>query len=418
MSENLQDNQCCVVIGASHAGVNFAFALRKAGWLGKIILIDKDPELPYHRPPLSKVALALHANEEAQPLKPKESYQNEHIELQLGREVVTINKDERKIVLDNSEVINFDKLIIATGGRALLPSIKGMDSTPNVYTMRTAADAVRIRESVHKSELKRVVIIGGGYIGLEVAASLRKRGCTVSLLERESRLLPRVTSPHISDFFTETHTANGVSLFTEKNVVSMSSQNGNTEVICEDGTTFSADLVVVGVGIRVNMELAIEAGLEAKNGIKVDEKCQTSEDGIYAIGDCCCHFSQRYQRWIRLESVQNAVDQAKIAAAVICGNETPAEPFPWFWSDQYEHKLQMVGLSEGYNECIVREEVGDDIKFSVWYFEGDKLLAVDAVNNARAYVVGTKLLKEKRIINKLNLQDPSTELKPLNIIAE
>ncbi|MBX2874576.1 MAG: FAD-dependent oxidoreductase [Saprospiraceae bacterium] len=418
MSENLQENQCCVVIGASHAGVNFAFAHRKAGWLGKIILIDKDPELPYHRPPLSKVALAQDADEEAQPLKPEESYQNENIELQLGREVLTINKDERKIILDNSEHIKFDKLVIATGGRALIPSIKGMDSVPKVYTMRTAADAARIRESVQESEFKRVVIIGGGYIGLEVAASLRKRGCLVSLLERESRLLPRVTSPYISDFFTKTHTGKGVSLFTDKNVVSLSDEGGTTKVICEDGTSYIADLVVVGVGIRINMELAIEAGLEAKNGIEVNEKCQTSEDGIYAIGDCCCHFSQRYQRWIRLESVQNAVDQAKIAAAVICGNEPPAEPVPWFWSDQYEHKLQMVGLSEGYNECIIREEIGDDIKFSIWYFEGDRLLAVDAVNNARAYVVGTKLLKENRIINKLNLQDPATVLKPLNIIAE
>lgn len=400
----------CVIIGASHGGANLAFSLRKEGWLGHIKLIDIDPELPYHRPPLSKGFLSTDGGIGNFLLKPASAYEKENIELHLGKKVVSIDKNQKTVKLDDDLEIKYDKLVLSTGARPFVPPIAGLDSARNVNFLRTAADVFKIKEAFQSCVSKNILIIGGGYIGLEIAASLRKLGGNVTLLEREERILARVTAPEMSIFFHDLHTQNGVAIFTQKQVESVNQSDGINSVICSDGSTFDSEMIILGVGIRVNTELAENIGLTIENGIKGDETGRTSDPNIYAIGDCSFHYNPHYGRFVRLESVQNAVDQGKVAAASICGKETKYETIPWFWSDQYDIKLQMVGLSTGYNEVILRKE--EEYKLSAWYFKDEELLAVDSVNNAKAYVLGTKILKEKGLVIKEVLQDIS---KPLSI---
>lgn len=400
--------QTCVVIGASHAGVNFAFSLRKEGWQGKIILFDVDPHLPYHRPPLSKAFLTSEAGIENYLLKPEQSYQNENIELHLGKSVISINRDLKEISVSDGHIQPYDKLVIATGARALEPNIVGLSAGAHVCYLRTAADVLKIKKAYGLSKNKKVVIIGGGYIGLEIAASLKKLGASVVILERELRILSRVTSPEMSAYFYDLHAQNGVEIYTNKQVVSVETSEETKQVTCQDGSEYLADLIIVGVGVRVNSELAQSIGLEIENGIKVNEYTQTSDSDIYAIGDCTSHFNPHYGRFVRLESVQNAVDQGKVAAAAISGKLQPYNSIPWFWSDQYDTKLQIVGLADGYDDLIMREDYNQ--KRSVWYFKGEKLLSVDAINNAKAYVIGTKVIKENKYINKSVLSDISIPL--------
>ncbi|RKN80904.1 NAD(P)/FAD-dependent oxidoreductase [Ulvibacterium marinum] len=418
MAESRFSNRICVVLGASHAGVNFAFSLRREGWDGEILLFDSDPELPYHRPPLSKTYLTNGDTIEKNLLKPEESYKKEGITLRLGTTVSTINKEAHTIILEDGDVQPYDKLVIATGARPIIPPIPGIDTSKNVFLIRSAKDIADIRSALKHSKSKRIVIIGGGYIGLEAAASLKKTGADVTVLEREERVLARVTAPEMSNFFKELHTENEVPILTAKDVKAIETQKGYNEVLCTDGSRYIADILILGCGIRVNQELAKEAGLDIENGIRVNSMARTNDKDIYAIGDCTFHYNPHYDRFIRLECVQNAVDQAKVAAAAICGKEPIYDTIPWFWSDQYDVKLQMVGLSEGYDRALVRKEVNRDNCFSIWYFKGDTLLAVDAVNNAKAYVYGTKFIKSGEKIDTSKLLDSSIEFKPSNLLAE
>lgn len=418
MSTSPQHTPICVIIGASHAGVTCAFALRKEGWEGKILLFDADPMLPYHRPPLSKAYLTSEDGIDQHLLKSAESYEKENIDLQLGKKVIAIDRDKKQISLADGQVQAYDKLVMATGARPLIPPISGIDSAKNLFPMRTAEDAIQIRDCIQTSSQKRVVIIGGGYIGLETAASLRKMGAVVTVLEREDRILARVTAPELSDFFLQLHTDHGVEILTEKHVSAIQSQEEQTEVLCADGSRFLADMIVVGCGIHVNQELAQEAGLRINNGIEVDASCRTNDEYIYAIGDCTFHHNPHYDRFVRLESVQNALDQAKVAAAAICGQEVIYDAIPWFWSDQYDIKLQMVGLSTGYTEAVLRREDGEQNCFSIWYFRDDTLLAVDAVNFPKAYVLGTRFIKGGQQIDKSKLVDPSIPFKPTTLLAQ
>lgn len=406
----------CVVIGASHAGVNLAFALRKEGWEGQIILYDADPALPYHRPPLSKTYLTNESGLAATPIKSQESYERDNIQLKLGVKVTSLNATQRLITLEDGSQHTYDKLVLATGARPLIPSIPGLVNARNVFPLRTAADVEGIREALGNNPKKKVVVIGGGYIGLEIAASLKKIGADVTVLEREKRILARVTAPEMSDFFHELHKENGVEVLTDKNVISVETDNVRNTVKCSDGSNYAADIIIIGVGIRVNTKLAEQAGLSIENGIKVDTTAKTSDENIYAIGDCTFHHNPCYDRYVRLESVQNAVDQAKVAAAAICGKDVVYNAIPWFWSDQYNVKLQIVGLSEGYDNMVIRKEEKEQPCFSIWYFSGDRLLSVDAVNNAKAYVYGTKFIKSNQAINKMNLADISVDFKPANLM--
>jgi 3-phenylpropionate/trans-cinnamate dioxygenase ferredoxin reductase component len=409
-------NKCCVVIGASHAGVNFAFALRKEGWEGAVMLFDADPVLPYHRPPLSKAYLTSDDAIDKNLLKAEETYSKENITLNLGVKITEINRENKTITLNDGSSQPYNKLVIAAGARPIIPPIPGIDKASNLFPLRTAEDVTNIREAIKASKTKRVVIIGGGYIGLETAASLKKLGGIVTVLEREERILARVTAPEMSEFFQKLHTDNGVAVFTGKNVTTIDTQNQLNKVTCTDGSSYEADIIIVGVGIRVNTELAEKAGLTIENGIKVNASAQTNDKDIYSIGDCTFHHNPHYDRYVRLESVQNAVDQAKVAAADICDKNPIYDTIPWFWSDQFDIKLQMVGLSAGYNNLIIRKEESDIIKFSAWYFKDDTLLAVDAINNAKAYVYGTKFIKENKKINKAHLADASIDFKVENIL--
>ena len=408
-------NKICVVIGASHAGVNFAFALRKEGWEGDIILFDRDPEFPYHRPPLSKAYLTSEEGTQQDLLFPKQNYETDKITLKLGKTISSINRKEKSVTVSDGLVQKYDKLVLTTGARPFIPPIKGLNSAKNVFAMRTAEDALNIRKSLNKDRNK-VIIIGGGYIGLETAASLSKLNASVTVLEREERVLSRVTAPEMSTYFKELHHKHGVSVLSNKNVTSVDFNNGINEVQCDDNSSYKADIIIVGVGIKVNTELAEEAGLEIENGIKVDANCKTNDPNIYALGDCTFHFNPHYKKYIRLESVQNAVDQAKIAAKSICGEAVTYDSIPWFWSDQYDVKLQMVGLSQGYNQTIKRIETDRDNCQSVWYFKDDELLAVDAINNAKAYMLGTRFIQKNQKIDKLKLSDVSIAITPTSFI--
>ncbi|WP_343330831.1 NAD(P)/FAD-dependent oxidoreductase [Polaribacter staleyi] len=409
------ENQICVVIGASHAGVNFAFNLRKVGWQGAIILFDSDANTPYHRPPLSK-SYIIDGDLNSNLLKPLESYQNEKITLKLGVKVTSINRDEKTISIENEGHQNYDKLVIATGARPFIPPIAGIETATHLFPMRTADDAIAIKSAIDTSEEKNIVIIGGGYIGLETAASLKKIGANVTVLEREERVLARVTAPIMSDYFMELHQQNDVEILTNKNVTSIETVGNVNTVYCNDNTSFKADIIIVGVGIRVNTELAQNAGLDIEQGIKVNEFAKTNDENIYSIGDCTFHYNPHYKRFMRLESVQNAVDQSKVAAASICGKEIIYDTIPWFWSDQYNIKLQMVGLATGYNEVLLRKEATENTSFSVWYFKDDELLAVDAINNGKAFVLGTRFIKGKQKINKTKLVDVSIPMKPTTFL--
>ena len=417
MTENTTSNSNCVIIGASHAGINAAFALRNEGWAGAIIIYDIDPIFPYHRPPLSKAYLTSTDGIEKNLLKSADSYTQENISLKLGILVKAIDRLNKTITLSDGSVQYYDKLIIATGARPIMPPIPGIDKALNLFPLRTATDVANIKNALNKSTTKKVVVIGGGYIGLETAASLKKLGAHVTILEREERILARVTVPEMAAFFMKLHKENGVEIHTLKNVTSFETINNNNVVHCSDNTSYNADIVIVGIGIHVNLELAKEAGLTIENGIKVDETCCTNDPNIYAIGDCTFHFNPHYNRYIRLESVQNAVDQAKITAAVISGKTARYDSIPWFWSDQYDVKLQIVGLSTGYNQIIIRNEDIEN-KFSIWYFNNETLLSVDAFNNAKAYVIGTKFIKSGEKIDKAKLADSSVDFKPANLLMD
>ena len=423
-------DKTCIIVGASHAGVNAAFALRKEGWQGNIVLFDGDEHLPYHRPPLSKGDLNTVSN--GSPLKSEQSYHDNAITLRLGETIESIDREACTVTPKQGKPLAYNKLILAVGASPIIPPIEGLSpsdftpttsgSTKAVFTLRTINDVKRIKHRLGSAKNKKVAVIGGGYIGLEVAASLNKMMANVTVLEREERILARVTTPTLSRFFTDLHTQHGVRIETQKSVVAIKEnlspdgQNALT-VVCSDDTSYPADIVIVGVGVRVNTALAESASIPTENGIPVDHTAKTIDDHIYAIGDCTYHHNPTYDRFIRLESVQNAVDQAKTAALAICGGEPRYNTVPWFWSDQYHIKLQIVGLFEGYDEIIVRKETDKHQVFSVWYFKGEKLLAVEAVNFAKAYVMGSKLIKDpSKQINKANLSNPTIDFKPATIL--
>ena len=263
--------------------------MRREGWEGEILLFDADPLLPYHRPPLSKAYLNSDGDLAAHVLMPAERYEHERITLHLGMSVSAINRREKYITLSDGSRQVYDKLVIATGARPFILPIPGVDTAHNLFPVRTASDAIGIRHAIQASEQKRVLIIGGGYIGLETAASLQKLGASVTVLECEERVLARVTAPALSDFFQQLHAEKGVEILTHKNVVAIETTEEQNEVVCADGTRYKADIIIMGVGIRVNTELAEAAGLAIENGIRVDASSRTNDESIYAIGDCTFH---------------------------------------------------------------------------------------------------------------------------------
>ena len=403
-------HEVCIIIGASHAGSQCAVNLRQGGWDGDIILIGDESFLPYHRPPLSKEFLSGSKELEDVLIRPASVYENANITLRLNTRVTSINRDDKTISTDNDETIAYDKLVIATGARVRKLDIVGAENQ-RVFYLRDMDDAIAIRASANEG--KNAVIIGGGYIGLETAASLRKKGMNITLLEAMDRILQRITAPIMSDFYKRLHEESGVRIKENEIVSGIDSAEDHLVVKTKSGKNYPADIVIVGIGVIPNSEIAKKAGLEVGNGVHINEFCQTSDPDIYAIGDVSWHHNVFYGSDLRLESVPNASEQGKTAALHINGTEKPYRSLPWFWSDQYDSKLQIAGLSHGYDNTVMRGDHQTSDSFALFYFKGDKLLAVDAVNSPKEFMATRMALTKGQTIRKEGLFDKMVDVKDL-----
>ncbi|NNC54571.1 MAG: FAD-dependent oxidoreductase, partial [Pseudomonadales bacterium] len=366
---------------------------------------------PYHRPPLSKDYLTGGKAIENILLKPAASYEKSKVTLRTGIQVKHIDRSAKTCSLSNGETVKYDKLALAVGAKVRKVPIKGSDK-PGVFYLRTIADIDGIRE--HTGKGRSAVIIGGGYIGLETAASLRKLGMSVTVLEMMPKILQRViVAQGMTDFFMRIHKEEGVSIVTNAQVEEIAGDKQAESVVCADGKTFAADLVIIGAGILPNTELAEEAGIKINNGIVVDEFCRTSDADVVAVGDCTFNRNLFYPKPMRMESVQNAVDQAKTAAATLCEQARPYNCAVWFWSDQYDVKLQIVGLYDGFTSTVIRGNPAVGRKFAIFYLKGNTLIAVDAINSPDAYVFGRKHVGTELGFDASKLADMEAPLKAL-----
>lgn len=397
-----------LIIGASHAGAQAAVSLRQAGYAGQITLLGEESVPPYHRPPLSKDYLSGNKAQTEILLRPAQSYADADITLRLGLRAGAIDRSAKTVQTTEGEHIAYDTLVLATGARVRHLPVPGVD-LPHVHYLRDTRDVDAIRARVAPG--LRAVIIGGGYIGLETAASLRKRGMEVTLLEAQPRILQRVTSVRMSDFYRRVHSEEGVEIIEDCLAAKMDASDDGVRVHTSCGRVFEAHLVVIGIGVIPNTELAEFAGLEIGDGIEVNGFCQTSDPSIYAIGDVSHHYNPLYERHIRLESVPNATEQAKVVAAHITGHPKPYNALPWFWSDQFDLKLQIAGLSDGFDDMVVRGDPEGSRSFAAYYFKGDRLLAVDAVNAPRDFMTARMTLSKGRTLDKSKLQGSDADLK-------
>jgi len=411
--KNIGDNnmsQTCVIIGASHAAAQLAPTLRQEGWQGRIIIIGDEPYIPYHRPPLSKTFLAGEKTLDDINIRPPVIYAKAEIEFMLNTRVDAIDRESKTLALNNGESPGYDKLALTLGSRVRKVYLPGVE-LGGIYYLRDANDVQRIKSKVAAGN--KAVIVGGGYIGLETAAVLRKLGMEVTVLEMMERVLQRVTAPEVSEFYDRIHREEGVNIRCGVGVTAFAGDGDVEKVICSDGNVYDADLVVVGVGIVPNVELAEAAGLEVNNGIVVDEFARTSDADIVAAGDCTFHHNALYDRNIRLESVQNATDQARVAALTLCGKEKAYDALPWFWSDQYDLKLQIAGLSQGYDEVIIRGDRQNSRSFAAFYLKDGVIISVDAVNKAPEFMMGKRLISGKVKVDKTQLADENVSMKEL-----
>jgi 3-phenylpropionate/trans-cinnamate dioxygenase ferredoxin reductase subunit len=398
-----------VIAGAGHAAGQAIATLKQRKFGGKIVLIGDEAHLPYQRPPLSKKFLAGEMLAERLYFKPASFYDDENVEVRLDTRVDSIDRDARQVRTADGEEIAYDKLVIATGSHARKVPVPGADM-PGVYYLRTIADVDAIRDEVAKS--KRLVIVGAGYIGLEVAAVCRQLGLDVTVIEKEDRVMSRVVSPHVSDFYQLEHTSRGVKLMLATGLEAFAGRRKVKLVLTDRGQSIRTDFAVVGVGIVPNTELAETAGLEVNNGIVVNDQCQTADPDVYAIGDCTNHPNSIYDQSLRLESVHNALEQAKTAADNICGIETHYSQVPWFWSDQYDLKLQIAGLSKDYDQVVLRGDPATR-SFACLYLKEGVLIAVDAINAPREFMQSKVLIANRSKCDPDKLTDTDVALKDL-----
>lgn len=396
-----------IVVGGGHAGAQAVDSLRRDGFAGRLLLVAAEPLLPYQRPPLSKKFLAGEFEADRLPIRHAPYYETIHCELLLGNPAVAIDTAGHKLALADGTTFEYSKLLLATGGYARPLPVPGAD-LDGVHVLRTMADVNAIRARIVPG--LRVAIVGAGYIGLECAATLRKLGVEVTVIEMMDRVMSRVVAPEMSRFYHKEHVSHGVTVLTGKRVGAFAGSGRIAAAECTDGTRVPAELAIVGIGLVPDTALAADAGLACDDGITVDEHCRTSDPDIYAIGDCCNHPSPRYGRRIRLESVDNAFEQAKTAAANICGKPTVHDKVPWFWSDQYELKLQIVGLSQHYDNVVLRGEP-DSRAFSCCYLRDGELIALDAVNHGKDFMAARKLIAERARPNMARLADPAVALR-------
>jgi 3-phenylpropionate/trans-cinnamate dioxygenase ferredoxin reductase subunit len=400
----------CIVIGASHAAAQLAGSLRQEGWTGKISIVGDEPYLPYHRPPLSKAFFVGEKSEDELLIRSAEFYDKNQIDLLLGSAVTHIDRNAKKITLKDGAEISYTKLALTTGARVRKIPFTGSELA-GVFYMRDLNDVKQTHKFTGPG--KSAIIIGGGYIGLETAASLRKIGMNVTVIEAMERVLQRVTAPQVSAFYTRIHCEEGVNIRTQAGVDAIVGEQHVEGVRLADGSTIPADLVIIGVGVIPNIELAEAAGLTISNGIVVDEFATTNDPDIVAAGDCSNHYNPIYKRKLRLESVQNATDQAKTAAKSLCGKPQAYSALPWFWSDQYDLKLQIAGLSQGFDQVIIRGNSEEGRSFAAFYFSEGRFIAVDAINRPKEFMMSKRALSAGQTADPLKVADESIEIKDI-----
>ena len=396
-----------VVVGAGQAGAALVAKLRAEGYAGRLTLIGEEHAPPYQRPPLSKKYLLGEMELERLYLRPESFYGENGIELLRDTTAVSIDRAGGRVIADGA-ALPYDALALCTGAvpRRLPGAIGG--ELPGVHVVRTLADVDAMAPAIRPGA--RALVVGGGYIGLEAAAVCRTAGMEVTLVEAAPRILGRVAAPETADRIRALHTARGVTIREGTGLERLTGDDHVTGAVLSDGTEIAADLVIVGIGITPATALAEAAGLEIENGIRADALGRTSDPAIWTAGDCAS-FPWHGAR-IRLESVQNAIDQAEAVARNMLGAEAPYDPTPWFWSDQYDMKLQIAGLNTGYDRVVVRPGA-TAASASHWYYAGDRLLAVDAMNAPRDYMVGKRLIEAGRSPDPAALADPATDLKRL-----
>jgi 3-phenylpropionate/trans-cinnamate dioxygenase ferredoxin reductase subunit len=385
--------------------------LRQLGWQGAITLVGEEPIPPYQRPPLSKAWLKGEATAESLVLRPAKFYPDATIDLRLGTRVIAIDRIAKTVMLSNAETLTYDTLILALGARARRLPLPGAD-LGGVLELRSAADADRLKAALVPGA--RLAVIGGGYIGLEAAASARALGAEVTIIERESRVLARVACPILSDFFHTFHRGQGVAIEVDAQVAALDGENGRvTGVRLNDGRLIQCDAALIGVGAVANDELARDAGLACNNGIVVDLAAQTDDPAIFAIGDCTSRPLPLYERTGRLESVPNALEQAKQAASSICGKPPPAPEVPWFWSDQYDLRLQIAGMPFDTTEIAVRGDV-EAGKFALFHLTADGTVqAVEAVNASTEFMGGRRIIQRRKRLTRARIEDMSVSMQEL-----
>ncbi|MCB2077096.1 MAG: oxidoreductase [Novosphingobium sp.] len=400
-----------VIVGAGHGGAQCAIALRQNGFTGSIAMIGREPEPPYERPPLSKEYFAREKTFDRLYIRPPEFWAEKDVELILSTEVTAVDPAAKTLTLSDGSECGYGKLVWATGGDPRRLSCPGSELA-GLHPVRTRADCDQLMGEIDGG-VKNIVVIGGGYIGLEAAAVLTKLGCNVTLLEALPRVLARVAGEELSNFYQHEHRSHGVDLRTGVAVEGLEGEGRVTGVRLADGTVIPADAVIVGIGIVPSVGPLILAGAAGANGVDVDEYCRTSLPDVYAIGDCAA-FACEYAggNVMRVESVQNANDMATCVAKAICGDEKPYHAFPWFWSNQFDLRLQTAGISAGYDSTVVRGSPAER-SFSVVYLKDGKVVALDCVNMVKDYVQGRKLVEAGASPDLGQLADKDTPLKEL-----
>lgn len=397
-----------VIVGGGHAGANTAFALRKDGFDGDINIICDESHLPYHRPPLSKDFLKQKIEEDKLSFKTAEFYNDQNISLNLNTRVQSIDLESNKVFSDDGS-FDFDYLVFATGAAPRLLPMENADAK-NLFYLRQISDVVSMQKVIAAG--KKIVLIGGGYIGLEVASAMIELGLEVTILESEERILKRVTSPELSRFYNNFHSNMGVKIICNAKVNELIADNENINNVClESGEKIAADMVLVGIGAIPNIQLAESIGLVCDNGIKTDQFCRTSFPNVIAVGDCTSSFNTLLNKELRLESVPNALAQSKVASSSIIGNDLFNNEMPWFWSDQYDLKLQMAGISSGYDECHILGDI-NSVEFLACYGKNGYLIAVDSVNQSKKFMLFKRALSngfklEMGLIKNENFQPES-----------
>ncbi|MDK4743110.1 FAD-dependent oxidoreductase [Rhizobium sp. CNPSo 3464] len=399
----------CIIVGAGHGGCQTAAALRQAGFEGSIALIGAEPEVPYDRPSLSKEYLAGKKTFERMHLRPQDFWSSRNVELLLSARVVAVDPIAKTVTLENGARYSYGSLVWAAGGEPRKLSCPGSE-LPGIFYIRSKADCDALLNVL--ADVRKVAIIGGGYVGLEAAAVFRELGKDVVLVEALDRVLARVAGEPISRFYEREHRDHGVDIRLNSGVKAIVGHDSHVSgLLLESGQAIEADIVVVGIGIVPSAAPLLTAGAEGSNGVDVDEHCRTSLPHIYCVGDCAKLINGA---GIRIESVQNATDQATTAAKAICGDYKAYDALPWFWSNQYDLKLQTVGLNVGYDAVVLRGEPASR-SFSLVYLKNGAVIALDCVNSPRDYVQGRKLVEHAAKLSSERLADTSKQLKELTL---